>query len=153
MQNFLEKLKDIIYDSIDYIMIAVIIAVVALVINWRLDGLFATDTSDVVDEPSSNTIDIEDIVSEDDEDDVDEEKTGENEQDEQNPDVVIKVNIPAGSLPNDIGDILMSHELVDSRTEFINKAIELNLDTRLKSGDFNIPSNSSLEEMLDILTK
>ena len=38
--KFGEKLKDIFYDAIDYVLIIVIIIVVAGIISWRLNILF-----------------------------------------------------------------------------------------------------------------
>ncbi len=77
MKSFFDWLKDFIYDSIDYfIMIAIVISVV-FIIGWRLDILFAKDTSDlpkkppiVVDGPDTDGDNIADNKGNDDEDDV-----------------------------------------------------------------------------------
>ena len=57
MKNFLEGIKDMLYDSIDYIIMIGIIGIVVLVIGWRLDLLFAKDALDV---PPKNDVVIED---------------------------------------------------------------------------------------------
>ncbi|SCG82956.1 hypothetical protein DW1_1385 [Proteiniborus sp. DW1] len=43
MKNFVEKIKDFLYDATDYLLILVIIVGVVAVIGWRLDILFAKD--------------------------------------------------------------------------------------------------------------
>lgn len=173
MKDFFESLKDILYDSIDYIIMFAIIIGVVFVIGWRLDVLFAKDALDMpakenpvvsVDKPNNLNKD----PKQDDEEDKSEDPTKDPNDNTENPkedNVVtipdpppvsndpIKINIPAGSLPSKIGSILESNGLISSRTEFIQKAIELKLDTKLKSGNFTIPANSSIEEILKIITK
>jgi hypothetical protein len=43
MKNFFEKLKDFIYDYIDFITVILVIILIGAIIFWRLDILF-TDT-------------------------------------------------------------------------------------------------------------
>ncbi len=43
MKNFVEKIKDFLYDATDYLLILVIVVGVVAVIGWRLDILFAKD--------------------------------------------------------------------------------------------------------------
>lgn len=167
MKDFIEKLKDIIYDGIDYIIMALVIAAVVLVINWRLGGLFAKDATDII---ADNTHEI--IEENNDNDDIDEsstngeqvlekdsetaqdEETDENQKDDINKEEeVVHINIPPGSLPAKIGDILVESGLIQDRNEFVNKVVELRMETRLKSGEYEIAKNSSLEEIIQILTK
>lgn len=65
----------------------------------------------------------------------------------------IKISIPAGSLPGKIASILADKGLIDNSKNFIAKAVELKLDTKLKSGDYRIVKGSSYEEILKVLTK
>ncbi|NLW39847.1 MAG: endolytic transglycosylase MltG [Tissierellia bacterium] len=167
MKDFIEKLKDIIYDGIDYIIMALVIAAVVLVINWRLGGLFAKDATDII---ADNTHEI--IEENNDNDDIDEsstngeqvlekdsetaqdEETDENQKDDINKEEeVVHINIPPGSLPAKIGDILVESGLIQDRNEFVNKVVELRMETRLKSGEYEIAKNSSLEEIIQVLTK
>lgn len=47
MKKLIEKIKDILYDTFDYvIMLGIVVAVVAI-IGWRLDVLFASDAKDI----------------------------------------------------------------------------------------------------------
>ena len=161
MKSFFEKLKDILYDGIDYIMMIVVIVVVALVINWRLGGLFAKDAIDTLPESSSNVTNADHASSNEEKpkDNNDSEKsleetTDENDNlDDQKSDTTVKINIPAGSLPSKIGDILESNGLVNDKNEFVQKAIDLKVETKLKYGEFEIAKNSSIEDILKILTK
>ncbi|WMM26905.1 hypothetical protein RBU61_09595 [Tissierella sp. MB52-C2] len=156
MKKFYEVVKDILYDSIDYIIMIGIVGIVILIIGWRLDLLFAKDALDV----SSHNIPIEDNTDKDsnqNSDNDNEEKPTDNDNDKNNSEEtngqIIKITIPSGSLPSKIGSILEDNGLVSSKADFVLKAQELKLDTKLKSGNYEIKSNSSIEEILTILTK
>lgn len=60
----------------------------------------------------------------------------------------ITVEIPSGSLSPKIADILKNKGLIDDTNEFLKKAKELKLDTKLRSGDFEIKQGSSLESII-----
>ncbi|CCQ98595.1 conserved hypothetical protein [[Clostridium] ultunense Esp] len=164
MRNFFEGLKDILYDGIDYIMMILVIVVVALVINWRLGGLFAKDATDTISKKPSSTIENGNTTSNGKEEEnkkkdsgrVDETAVDDKEDDgtsEKDVKDVIEITIPPGSLPAKIGDILVSKGLVSDGSEFVQKAVELNMETKLKSGEYYIEKNSSLEDIINILTK
>ena len=157
MKDFLDKIKDILYDGTEYILMIAIIAAVALVINWRLDGLFAMD---VENSDKQITLDNESIVDEyneyvkNTEDETPkEEETEDNEEVKETENVVINVTIPSGALPNEIASILVSKGLVESKSEFIDKVVEMGVEKKLKSGTFKIAKGSSLEEIVNIISK
>ena len=158
MKDFLDKIKDILYDGTEYILMIAIIAVVALVINWRLDGLFAmnADNSDkqvaldngsIVDDYNEYVKNTEDETPEE------EEEIEDNEKDAKIEKVVINITIPSGALPNEIASILVSKGLVESKSEFIDKVVEMGVEKKLKSGTFKIAKGSSLEEIVNIISK
>ncbi|WP_073196751.1 hypothetical protein [Caloranaerobacter azorensis] len=178
MNNFIEKFKDFLYDIIDYIIIISIIVIVIGIIGWRLDILFADNTvktpiadSKVVDNNNNNNnTSIDNDTSKDIADTKDDAEINtpiqNDKQDSQtisnNPDKninsdntqntkVITINIPKGSLGPAIADILLKEGLIDSKTEFLNRAKELKLDTKLKAGSFKIESNSSLDKIIKII--
>ena len=66
---------------------------------------------------------------------------------------IVKVNIPSGSLPGKIGIILEEKGLIASKDDFVEKSQELKLDTKLRSGDFEIKEGSSVEEILKIIAR
>lgn len=182
MKKIIEWIKDILYDSIDYIIMIAIIGAVALIIGWRLDLLFAKEAANVpvnedlvaenpkddnrdnIDNSNSDSEDNDnDIIDIPDLDDNIDESSNENSQitddNDDNIDdnstgvITVKVVIPPGSLPSKIASILEEHNLISSRAEFIQKTQELKLDTKLKSGTFEIKSNSSLEEIIRAIAK
>lgn len=183
MSNFLDKLKDLLYDSVDYIIMLGIVGLVVFIIGWRLDLLFATNMNDTLeknnivaennteDTPKSPNIESEnDIENPDDsEEDLDESKTDEdqavdsnsddNSEDTTNPEEntvaeeTHHITIPSGSSSESIGELLESKNLISSSSDFVAKAEELNLSTKLRSGEYEIKSNSSLEDIIKSITK
>lgn len=180
MKNFLESIKDFIYDSIDYIIMFSIIGIVVMVIGWRLNILFDDQSSDkpvASGDKVETTLDNEDTVEDNtdnaepenntEEKDTTEEKDNADDIDNSDeetdipptsPDIaengeIIKVVIPAGSLPSKIGDILESNGLVSSKKDFVLKSQEMNLDTKLKSGNYDIEVGTSIESIVEIIAK
>ncbi|WIV13855.1 hypothetical protein [Proteiniborus sp. MB09-C3] len=187
MKNFVEKMKDFLYDATDYVLILVIIVGVVAVIGWRLDILFAKDMdksvadhdkAPITDAPSNNDNnhnddenaaknDTDDNDSEDSVDNSSEAKDNqesnnngsesdnkdENTDAETNTDEIITFKIPSGSFPPAIANILLEKGLIDNKMDFLIKSQELKLDTKLKSGEFNIKKGTSLEEIIRILAK
>jgi len=163
--KIIDRIRDFFYDSVDYIFMLVIIVVVVGVIGWRLDILFAKDAMDmsgqnevVID--NSNRDNEDPIVVVDDPTVVTEDPQSPTPTPPPttNPPVtssgeVVKVIIPEGSLPNKIGLILQEKGLVSSSRDFISKAVELHLDTKLKSGTFDIQKGLSLEAVVKIISR
>ena len=167
MNKIIEKIKDIVYDSFDYIVMFCIVVLVVSIIGWRLDVLFAKEVDkDTVENPV--VIDV-DRPRQDDEDNEQKPTEGSGEEPSENPNEqpgeppvlqtpttereIVKITIPAGSLPGKIGLILQENGLIDSSKSFIAKAVEMKLDTRLKSGTFDIAKGRSYEEILKMISK
>lgn len=146
MQKFLDAIKDFLYDSVDYIIMIAIIGLVIFIIGWRLDLLFAKDVGDII--PNEN------ITMENEEDEgespnpIEEDPTKDNSNK-----TIITVSIPTGSNSSNIADLLESNGLISSKPDFLDKSEEMNLSTKLKAGNFKIESGSSMEDILNILTK
>lgn len=203
--NFWEKFKDFLYNSIDYIIMLIVIIAVVCIISWRLDILFVNnganstltkniennnddkkvvenidgdqnnegnneDTGDKLPETAGNseTSDEEAPVetagdANTDEEaptetagDANEEKPSEEKPAEEKPAETggtIEVNIPAKSLPGEIGKILEQQGVVSSATDFVNKCVELKLDTKLKSGKFTFNKGASLDDVVKIIAQ
>lgn len=169
--KFLEKLKDILYDSIDYVIMLTIVVIVVFVIGWRLDVLFAKDAY----EPKDNDTVIVDNSTRPKPNDVHNTEDDDKEDPDENPDEtekpeepptnveatpptnveteVVNVKIPDGSLPGKIGNILAEYGLVNNSKDFVDKAVELKLETKLRSGSFDIPKGSNLEQIVKIIAK
>ena len=56
-------------------------------------------------------------------------------------------------MPGKIGLLLEEKGVVSSSREFIAKAVELGLDTKLKSGSYNIQQGLPTEDVVRLLTK
>lgn len=187
MTNFIEKIKDFLYDAIDYVLILVIIVGVAAIIGWRLDILFAKDMdkhdtdydktpiTDIVENnkdndnfndtekdntddnsnqetDNSNDNEIDENLDNDDPNNDNGDKNTDTDV-ETNTDEIITVKIPSGSLPPTIANILLEKGLIENKMEFLIKSQELKLDTKLKSGEFKINKNISLEDLIKTLAK
>ncbi|MCT4562951.1 MAG: endolytic transglycosylase MltG [Maledivibacter sp.] len=64
----------------------------------------------------------------------------------------IKVEIPKGTIGAGIAKILKEQGLVETDSEFLNRVEELELSPKLRYGTFTIKSNSSIDEMISIIT-
>lgn len=148
MKKFLDAIKDFLYDSVDYIIMIGIIGLVIFIIGWRLDLLFAKDAEDII---SNENITIKIEQEKDSPDSI--EDDGKEEENPIEDNKIITVSIPAGSNSTNIADLLESNGLISSKSDFLDKSEEMNLSTKLKAGNFNIESGSSMEEILTILTK
>ena len=203
--NFWEKFKDFLYNSIDYIIMLIVIIAVVCIISWRLDILFVNnganstltkniennnddkkvvenidgdqntdgnneDTGDKLPETAENSetgdeeapVETAGDANTDEEaptetaGDANEEKPAEEKPAEEKPAETggtIEVNIPAKSLPGEIGKILEQQGVVSNATDFVNKCVELKLDTKLKSGKFTFNKGASLDDVVKIIAQ
>lgn len=193
--NFWEKFKDFLYNSIDYIIMLIVIIAVVCIISWRLDILFVNNgANSTLTKNIENNNDDKKVVENIDGDqntegnnedngeklpetagdantdeeaptetagDANEEKPAEENTAEEKPQEekpaetggTIEVNIPAKSLPGEIGKILEQQGVVSSATDFVNKCVELKLDTKLKSGKFTFNKGASLDDIVKIIAQ
>lgn len=158
MKKFFDSLKDFLYDSTDYIIMTLIVVSVISVIGWRLDILFAKDNSDALDivhieedikiDKDSNDY-AENIDVEDTDTDLDSNHPSiDNDLNSDNQVFIINISIPEGSLPATIGELLESKGLVENKKAFIDRAQELNLDRKLRSGDYSFNSDDTLDNII-----
>lgn len=174
MKGFYEALKDFLHDAMDYIMMLAIVVAVIVLIGWRLDILFAKD---IVEQPSKedivHNIDSKPVSKPKDEDSIDPDEgespeedanTKEPSSEEPSSDVkpdegskpsgeTVQVHIPPGSMSASVGKILEEKGLVSSSKDFVQKSQELKLDTKIQAGNFKINTNSTIEEILKVITK
>lgn len=166
MRKTLDYIKDILYDSIDYIIMIGIIGVVVLVIGWRLDLLFANDALDipaniVIENNNPNKDKTPPIEVKDPDEEIDTTDPLEEVDAEpieiidpvKPPSKVVKIYIPDGSLAHNIGKILEENGLISSTKTFLDKSQELKLDTKLKSGNFEIDSGLTIEAIIKLIAK
>jgi hypothetical protein len=68
-------------------------------------------------------------------------------------DIIATVEIPTGSFPSKIGDILVNSNLITDKNEFLNRSVEMELDTKLQSGSFEITIGTNLDDIIKIIAK
>lgn len=167
MKNFFEKLFDLLYDYIDYIVILAIVVVVVAIIGWRLDLIFTDDGTGsraAIEEEHNNQDNEDDQVDDEiaelpespetdpDEEDESMDEVDDSQDTDSQPQEDVEIDIPSGTLPSGIGQILVENHLIESNDDFLSLVEEKNLETGLKAGVYIIPSGSSLDEILEILT-
>lgn len=156
----LEKLKDFFYDCSDTLLSLFIVLIMALIIAWKLSGAMSmplfnntVDANEKIITEKINNIDknisdnnvIEQIDSNQEtniETPVESNKEVEN----------IKIEIPKGATGNSIAKILKEKGLIENTSEFINRVEQLKLGPKLRFGTFTIKSNSSIDDMINIIT-
>lgn len=194
--NFWEKFKDFLYNSIDYIIMLIVIIAVVCIISWRLDILFVNnganstltkniennkddtkvvenidgdqdtvgnneDNGDKIQENTDTPSDTDAETPADEETPASNENPVEEEPAEEKPAEekpaetggTIEFTIPAKSLPGEIGKILEQQGIISSGKDFVNKCVELKLDTKLKSGKFTIKKGASMEEIVKTIAQ
>ncbi len=155
MKKIINFIKDFFYEITDYALIIIVVVVIGLILIWRFNVLFDIDLNKdpmegedippISQEENPTGSGVESPEGEEPEEEPEEPTQEEPEQ--------ILVEIPSGTSAQGIADILISRGLIDNKDEFIQKAIELGLDTQLKSGDFLIENTATMEEILKIISR
>ncbi len=167
----MNKLRDFIYNVSDVVLALVIITLIAGIISWKIKAIsdypeYAASLPSNSEEtpgtetPDTETPDIEPPDTETPDTETPDTETPENEPDTPDPDTsnppappqMVTVRIPDGSIGSSIAKILLENNLIQSSSEFLNRATERKLDSKLRSGTFKIPSNATLDEVINILT-
>lgn len=65
----------------------------------------------------------------------------------------VTITIPSGSTGADVAEALLKAGLISDKNDFYTKVVEMEADTKLQAGTFEIPKGSSLEEIVNILTR
>ncbi|KAB3534850.1 endolytic transglycosylase MltG [Alkaliphilus pronyensis] len=174
----MEKLKDLIHDFTDILLALVIVAVMIAVVTYNLGDWFEFDKdvnaaqipdaieADTPNNPVVIADDSEEASQENHEEDmeentdevVDEENTEEEivEDEASSPITVVEVKeivIPNGTPGVGVAKILQENGLIENTSDFIKAAEELQLDIKLKSGTFFIPTSASIEDMVKTIAK
>lgn len=159
MKKIVNAIRDFLYNITDYGLIITVIVVMAVILSWRLDILFNRGIEKdkiaelpVIMEPDDNDEPVIPGPSAD----PDPEIPGDVEDPEPaevpgGTGLIATVNIPDGSFPSKIGDILLNSNLIADKQEFLNRSMELGLDTRLRSGTFEIEVGTSLDTIIKII--
>lgn len=161
----MQKIKDLIYDKNDLFIALVIICIAGILIFNRVEAIMAypatlagnagSNTQEPVDTPTPPATDTTDQgtpPTEPAKEPTDPVKTPPTAQG--NAGVVNhSVYIEPGSSGEKIAEVLLSVKLINSTSEFVNAVDNAGLSSKLKAGTFVIPSNSTLDQTIAILTK
>ncbi|SHJ84846.1 MltG/YceG/YrrL family protein [Paramaledivibacter caminithermalis] len=175
-----EKIKDFFYDFSDTLLSLFIILVMGFVITWKLSGAMSIPIFNTINNPSikileenpknieinisdgktndkshgNNTETNSNVSQENSNQDTTNSSTNSNTE---NKAVHIKaenidIQIPKGTSGIGIANILKEKGLIDDTSKFLNRVEELELAPKLRYGEFSIKSNSSIDEMITIIT-
>ncbi|MDM8534326.1 hypothetical protein QUF55_06430 [Clostridiaceae bacterium HSG29] len=174
----IEKIKDILYDLTDFILVLIIVVFMVSVISIKVtDSLsinpfniinntlkqneLAVDNTEGTDNIESNLPDIEtNITIEEPTNQKPEEiliepdpnlDTEENKPEEKNEVKELKITIKSGSTGYDIAKLLKSNKLIEDTQVFISRVEELKLGAKLRSGTFKLNSSLSLDDIIFII--
>jgi len=168
MKKILNAIRDFLYILTDYGLILTVAVIMLAVLAWRFDILFSRnvekETIAIVPGNTQVEVPITKDPSNNDNDNNNENEVPNEEQNAENPidnanpsnkpsEVVATVSIPAGSFPSKIGDILLNSNLIDDKNKFLNRSVEMGLDTKLQSGDFEIVIGTNLDDIIKIIAK
>lgn len=146
MKRIINAIRDFLYNITDYGLIISVIVIMVVILGWRFDILFNRGIDKEVIE------DLPVIVEQDDENAPKESEKPQESKEEPSEQggngLIATVTIPAGSFPSAIGDILVSSNLIEDKTEFLNRSVELGLDTRLRSGTYEFEVGTSLDNII-----
>lgn len=174
MRKIINAIRDFLYNITDYGLIISVVVIMVVILGWRFDILMNKGIEkEVID-------DLPIIVGKDEPDPVNPVNPENPNENEENPNseveepsneqpetptpttptvpekpvtsgLIATIDIPEGSFPSKIGDILINSNLIDSKEAFLDRSVELGLDTRLRSGKFDIEVGTSLDNIIKII--
>lgn len=143
MRRLINAIRDFFYEATDYAIILTVVIAIAVILVWRFNVLFSFEVNkDPIqsEEPPPTTQQIP--ISTEDPDKTDPTNPSSGDYFE------VTIVIPSGSSAQAIGDILVNNGLISDRNEFLVRVVEMQLDTKLKSGSFLIDSEMTLDEII-----
>lgn len=174
----MEKIKDFLHDFSDIFFAIIIAGIMFTVLTINLGSWFNEPFNTVsANEPNNAAINRNnsfkngkpdnDIINDENgqsetEGDINETETekpenntypdiSENEQKAGATEETKKIVIPDGTFCTGIAKILKDNRLIDNENDFIRAAEDLKLSGRLKSGSFEIPVNTTVEDIAEII--
>lgn len=164
----MEKVKDFLYDISDLFFSLLIIAIIFIVVSWKLTDTMQVswfsnltrDDSAVADFNDASTPSIDDIntvIDTTPEDTVTEiipEDTDTTETDDTTQVVEIKevsFTVDPGSPGYKIATNLEAQGLIDSVDSFIQKLDEMNLGNKLRAGNFKLNTGMTVEDIINVI--
>jgi hypothetical protein len=181
-ERSMNKLKDIIYDKNDLFIALIILVVAGLVIYSRIGIIMdypevlaaqaeSNSSTKVEQADQSTNTDNENTESEEtkndtkddkDNNDIDSNKKVSNtekkdsnktEKSSESKKSKVSIQIEPGTTGSQIAQILIDSGLIESKKEFYNAIKIAGAETRLTAGNFNIPSNATPDQIIQIITE
>jgi len=166
MKKLINAIRDFLYILTDYGLIITVAVIMMGVLAWRFDLLFnrSIEKEAIANIPNTTQNEIPIANNEENDQENNNNEVPGQEQNEENQDnntetpvkqgdIIATVEIPAGSFPSKIGDILVNSNLITDKNEFLNRSVEMGLDTKLQSGSFEIAIGTNLDDIIKILAK
>lgn len=159
MRKLINAFRDFIYNITDYGLIISVVLIMMALLSWRFDILFNRSIVKEVIASTPPEYNFNETIPDKANEDVenpeqiannDENFNEEENYNSENP-VIATVEIPQGSFPSKIGDILMNSNIIEDKSEFLDRSVELGLDTKLRSGTFEIAIGTNLDEVIKII--
>lgn len=163
-----EKIKDFFYDINDLLIAILLIIIIVFSISYKVTDAFSVNIFDdkgskddylaSLDDADFNSGDAQqpaespDTTTDGGDDTAtDTEKPAENTEKPAVTGETVKFSIPSGSTGYSIATTLVDKGLVESKEVFLKRVDELKLAPKLRSGDFSIPSGTSLDDIIYII--
>lgn len=144
MRRLINAIRDFFYEATDYAIILTVVIAIAIILIWRFNILFSFDVNKnpiQSSEPPPTTVQIPISTEDPNNPDPTEPSNGDYFE--------VTLVIPPGSSAQSIGDILVNNGLIGDRNEFLARVVEMGLDTQLKSGNFLVDSDMTLDEIIN----
>ncbi len=144
IKAMINAIRDFIYNITDYGLIITVVAIMVVILVWRFDVLFSRGINkDVIPDIPIVSKPVEEPEEPVEEVPIEELPSG----------LIATISIPQGSYPSKIAEILLSNNLINDKDAFLTRCVELNLDTRLQSGTFDIEVGTPLDDVIKIIAK
>lgn len=161
----MSKLKDILYDKNDILVVLAILAVAAFIITGRIDAIMAyPQTILAQQEEDKGPIISSDMTGSEETKETDEKNSADASTDKSDDNAVAKkttaeptgvnysVYIEYGSTGSTIAQTLLDCGLIKTKNEFYDAVTAANANSKLKAGSFIIPEGSTPAEIVQIIT-
>ena len=149
----MKKIKDFFYNKNDIIIVLLIVALAAFIIYTRVDSIMAypekmADKADVQTEQQDEAGAEDKSKSEDSGSDSDSDKKSDSDKSKD-----VSIEITGDDTAVTVAEKLEDAGIISSATKFEGYIANEGKEDALKTGTFTIPTGSSNEEILDIITK
>lgn len=165
MKKIINAVRDFLYTITDYGLIITVVIIMVAVLAWRFDILlnkdiekeviasipYSSETENInttTDNPTDTEENIKEPVNP-----VEETPKDTTDNPTSQSDLIAIIEIPSGTFPSKIGEILLNSNLINDKNDFLNRSVEMGLDTKLQCGTFEISVGTNLDDIIKIIAK